>query len=233
MATITLLKFSISRNIDEVEKEMNKISSERYWIIAKKENQNVLKIIFNYRVSLEEELRKVLNISEIKNIFNGISTQLLTRNIIAYMHFDKEILEVHRGIDYIFRFFIAVLEKHLRVKFVPYYISPQVLLNIVQNYSISLNQIYFKFVNGFVFEMYKGKYLQYSELIRSKLSELKRNIRIITVVPRIKFDSYLKSVTINGDKGTLKFFADNISRNEILQIINLIDFLTKNDLHRH
>ncbi|MEM5821265.1 MAG: hypothetical protein QXP34_03015 [Candidatus Aenigmatarchaeota archaeon] len=227
MATITLLKFKITRNIEEIEKEVNKISSEKYWMIAKKESQNTLKIIFNYKVSLEEELRKILSISEIKNIFNGISSQLLTRNVIAYMHFDKEVLEVHRGIDYIFRFFIAVLEKYLKMKFFPYYIPSEALLSIIQNYSISLNQIYFKFVNGFVFEMYKGKFLQYSEVIRNKINELKRNIRIITVVPTIKFDSHIKSVTINGDKGTLKFFSESISRNEILQIINLIDFLTK------
>jgi len=222
MATITLLHFKTYRSIDEIEKELNKISSEKYWIVAKKENERIIKIIFNYKITLEEALRKVLNPIEIKNFFNGTSSQLLTRNIIAYMHFDKEILEVHRGIDYIFNFFVAVLEKHLRMKFMPYYISPEALLKIINNYSISLNQVYFKFVNGFVFEMYKGKYLQYSEFIREKLRSLHKNVRIITVIPKIRFEKFPKSVSINGDKGTIKFSVDDIGRNELVQIINLI-----------
>jgi len=160
--------------------------------------------------------------NEIKNFFNGSSSQLLTRNVIAFMHFDKEILEVHRGIDYIFNFFIAIIEKHLRIKFTPYYISSEALFKIINNYSISLNQVYFKFVNGFVFEMYKGKYLQHSEFIKEKLRNLHKNLRIITVIPKIRFEKIPKSVSINGDRGTIKFSVDDISRNELIQIINLI-----------
>jgi len=222
MATITLLHFKTYRSIDEIEKELNKISGERYWIVAKKENERTIKVIFNYKITLEEAVRKVLNPIEIKNFFNGSSSQLLTRNVIAFMHFDKEILEVHRGIDYIFNFFIAVIEKHLRIKFTPYYISSDALLKIINNYSISLNQVYFKFVNGFVFEMYKGKYLQHSEFIKEKLRNLHKNLRIITVIPKIRFEGIPKSVSINGDKGTIKFSIDDINRNELLQIINLI-----------
>jgi len=222
MATITLLHFKTYRSIDEIEKELNKINSEKYWVVAKKENERTVKIIFNYKITLEEAVRKVLNPVEIKNFFNGTSSQLLTRNIIAYMHFDKEILEVHRGIDYIFNFFIAVIEKHLRIKFTPYYISSDALLKIINNYSISLNQVYFKFVNGFVFEMYKGKYLQHSEVIKEKLKSLHKNLRIITVIPKIRFENFPKSISINGDRGTIKFSVDDIGRNELVQIINLI-----------
>ena len=99
MATITLLHFKTYRNIEEIEKELNKISSEKYWVVAKKENERIIKIIFNYKITLEEALRKVLNPIEIKNFFNGTSSQLLTRNIIAYMHFEKKILKVNRGIS--------------------------------------------------------------------------------------------------------------------------------------
>jgi len=222
MVTITLLHFKTYRDINEIEKELNKISSGKYWIVAKKENEKTIKIIFNYKITLEEALRKVLSASEIKNFFNGISSKLLTRNIIAYMHFDKEILEVHRGIDYILNFFIVVLERNLKIKFVPYFISSEALLKIMNNYSISLNQVYFKFVNGFVFEMYKGKYLQHSELIKEKLKSLSKHLRIITIIPKIKFDNAPKSVSINGDRGTLKFSVDKISRDEMIQIINLI-----------
>ncbi|MEM0476082.1 MAG: hypothetical protein QW367_00385 [Candidatus Aenigmatarchaeota archaeon] len=227
MSTITLLHFKTTRNIEEIEKELNKISEENYWIIASKENEKLLKIIFNYKVSLEDELRKVLSISEIRNIFNGISSQLLTRRIVAYMHFDKEILEVERGSDYIFSFFISVLEKNLKIKFINLYISSNALLKIIERYSISLNQIYFKFVNGLLFEMYKGKFLQYSDFIKRKIEENRKNIRIITILPKIKFRGTPKSITINGDKGTIKFYSKEIFRDEINQIINIIFESTK------
>ncbi|MEM0242971.1 MAG: hypothetical protein QXT34_00735 [Candidatus Aenigmatarchaeota archaeon] len=222
MTTITLLHFKTSKNINEIEMELNKVSSEKYWIAATKEDNNTIKIIFNYKTSIEEEVRKVLNISEIKRVFNGNSGMYLTRNVIAYMHFDKEILEVRRGIDHVFRFFINVLEKSLRIKFINVYIPSKTLAKIIEKHTISLNQIYFKFVNGFLFEMYKGKYLQYSEFIRKKIEELNKNIRIITTIPKIKFDGFQKSFTINGDKGTIKFWYNNVSKSEISQILNII-----------
>lgn len=227
MSTITLLYFKTRKNIDEIEKELNRISEERYWIIASRENENILKIVFNYKVSLEEELRKVLSISEIKNILNGFSSKLLIRKVVAYMHFDKEILEVRRGPDYIFSFFINTLEKSLKIKFINLYIPSNALLKIIEKHSISLNQIYFKFINGFLFEMYKGKFLQHSEFIKKKIEECGKNIRIITIVPRIEFKNFQKSFTINGDKGTIKFYSENVFKEEINQLINIIYEATK------
>lgn len=227
MVTITLLHFKTLKTADEVEKELNKISNEKYWILAKKENEKTLKIIFNYKVSLEDELRKVLKLLEIKKFFNDILNQQLARNIIAYMHFDKELLEVRRGIDYIFTFFINVLEKNLKIKFINLYIPPKTLIKIIEKYCISLNQIYFKFINGFLFEMYKGKFLQYSDFIRKKLEYYGKNVRIITLIPRIEFKGLPKNFTINGDKGTIKFRSKEVFREEINQIVNMIYEITK------
>lgn len=229
MSTITLMRFKTIKNIEEIEETLNKVSDENFWFIATKENEKILKIVFNYKISLEDELRKVLKISEIRKLLNGNSLQQISRNIIAYMHFDKEVLEVRRGLDHVLIFFINKLERAIKIKFIPYYISPTTLINIINKYTISLNQIYFKFINGLIFEMYKGKYLQYSDIIKKKLEEYSKNVRIITIVPRIKFNDIQKSITINGDKGTIKFYSNKIIKNELDQIINMIIQVANNE----
>ncbi|MEM0480812.1 MAG: hypothetical protein QXQ14_01330 [Candidatus Aenigmatarchaeota archaeon] len=229
MATkISILYFRTARTAEEIEKELNKVSAEDYWIIAKR-NNNQIKIIFNFSVELEKLLRRVLEINEIENFFDGKSKQKVKRNIKAIMDFSKNLLIIFRGQDVFTKLFLDVLEKELRIKFLPYYISSKSLYEIIEKYCISLNQIYFKFVNGFVFEMYKGKFLNYSLTIREKMEKFKNNIRIITIIPKIIFERKKFSVTINGDKGSLKFFGKP-SFKEINQIIEMIFSINRNGI---
>ncbi len=220
MATITLFNFETTKNKKEIISLLNKYSSENTWIIAK-DYGNEIKGIFNMYLNITEELRKVLEPWEMENIKVNGNGKIL-RSILFYIDFKRKIIEIHRGSDALTRKLKEILEEILQTKLKEFYIDHKTLHNIIKNYSLELRQAYFKFVNGFLYENYKGRFLERNEHFKEILKERLKNLRIITIVPKV-FPIINKQVTINGDKGTLKFSnGAEIARNEVKSIIDLI-----------
>ncbi len=220
MTTISLYMFETFKKQKEVEESLNKISNEKYWIIAKSK-QSEINGIFNIQLPLTQELRKVLEPWEIEKLkINGI--EKIVRSVEFIIDFEKKVIVMFRGRDIITEELKRVLENVLATKIKELYLSYKALKEILEKYSLELRQAYFKYVNGFLFESYKGRFLERNQHFKNLLKEREKYLRVITIVPKI-FPIINKQVTINGDKGTLKFSnGSEISKIEVKRIIDLI-----------
>ena len=69
----------------------------------------------------------------------------------------------------------------------------------------------FKNIEGLFYEILRGKYLESNDKFKQYMEKFLESLRVISFRPRIKFlNGHNKyQVTLNGDRGTMKFFSPN------------------------
>jgi hypothetical protein len=121
-----------------------------------------------------------------------------------------------------------LLEKLLKVKFTSLNLRSEELQKIYSNHSAELKQAMFKDIDGLMFEILRGNYLENNSKFKEYLKNFPESLRVISFRPKIKFlnrgNKY--QVTINGDKGTIRFSSDEVfrwrPRYEIRQIVFIV-----------
>jgi len=99
-------------------------------------------------------------------------------------------------------------------------------MHITKKYSSELKQAMFKYIHGLWYTIIRGRHLENNRKYKDYIVSKPDSLRCISIVPKIKYlngNGY--SVTINGDKGTIKMWDGMFKwkpRLEVKQIVSMI-----------
>jgi hypothetical protein len=232
MPTITIFLFKKLENPLEICKILNNKKFKESWIQAKisKYNKNEVFIQYFYYESLEESLKKALSeedIYEIVSFLKENGKNKILKRTYCFINTSTKTLEVYRGPDKKTEEIVSILESLLKVKFLPLKLDSEKLKEIYSNHGTELKQAMFRNIEGLIYEILRGNCLEENEKFNLYLEKFPSCLRVISFRPKIKFlNSSRYQVTINGDKGTVKFSSPDYfswrPRFEIRQIVFLI-----------
>jgi len=233
MPTMTVFNFEKLPSILEICKSLNGKRFEDCWLTARvsKYNENEIYIQFWYYEAVEDSLRKVFSEDDANEIVsflkeNGKSKVL--KRIYCFINLVTKTLEIYHGSDEKVEKIVSIFESLLKTKFNQLSISSNHLQKIFSEHGIELKQAMFKNIDGLIYYILRGNYLENNEKFKEYLRTSLDNLRVISFRPRIRFlnDHNKYQVTINGDKGTIRLSGNEIfrwrPRYEIRQIVFIV-----------
>lgn len=229
MPTITLfnvvgelVKENLIQKINENGRKFNMSACEN------KYSKNEIIISYFFEENIEEKIKNILEEQgdEVISIIKQNGKNKILRKLVAFLDIELKILEVYRGPDKVTEDFVDKLSSITGVKLVPVKFTAEELESIYKTYSYELKQAMFKNVDGMFYNIFRGNFLESNKRFLLYLQNNKQSLRVISIRPSIKF---LKGgryqVTINGDKGTIKFSLASEQkwrpRFEIRQIVGM------------
>lgn len=231
MPTISLFLVEPVPTVNEIIKKLDKKKVGNTWITARKSKFLETEVVINYfyQESLEENLRKIVDGDEyydIVSILTKNGNYTILRKVVSYFNEKLGLLEICRGHDEVTKKLKSTLEKLLEVKLIPVTLDSKELIRIIQNHSTELRQAVFKNVDGFWYTVLRGSHLENNSKFNEYLLKNHNSLRVVSVRPKIRFLRNRYTVTINGDRGTLKFLRGDVfkwrPRFEIRQLIFII-----------
>ncbi|MBI2545397.1 MAG: hypothetical protein HYW22_02245 [Candidatus Aenigmarchaeota archaeon] len=216
MSVITVFKFE---NLDEpfkIAKSLNGQKSNDSWLTAfvSKYNRNEIVVNYWFYEDLENNVKKVLDENESMEVISYLKQNGKTRvlkRIFSFVNILTKTLEIYTGSESKLDEIVEILEHVLSTKFTRVVLSSQNLQTIYSEHSTELKQVMFKNVEGLFYEILRGGNLQMNGKFQNCMEKFPENLRVISFRPKIKFfnghNRY--QVTLNGDKGTLRFSSVN------------------------
>ncbi|MGC9200638.1 MAG: hypothetical protein ACP5F8_01600 [Candidatus Aenigmatarchaeota archaeon] len=244
MPTITIYVVENLKPENEIIKSINEGSKdEKEWLsVTKNKNfKNELIISYFFEESIEEHLKNLLeedSLEEVISILKQNGNGKVIKRVLCFLNLKSGILEVHRGPDKITQRIIHKLSEITGMKFIPLKLSPENLEKIYKEHSLELRQAMFKNVEGLFYQILRGNNLETNKRFLEYISKFKNCLRVISIRPAIKFLNGGKyQITINGDKGTVKFSSTSDfkwrPRFEIRQIIQMVTGVKNESLFRY
>lgn len=229
MTTISLFKFDEIVSKNQTIKLLDGRRENGFSFRAKESRfrEDEIEIDVWFEENVENGLSKLFpdDVSEIVQYLKENGKEKIIRKIYCFLDVKKKTLEIYRGYDAITEAIKQKLERILSTKFYNYSLTSEQLVKIVNNYSSELKQAMFKYIHGLWYNIIRGRHLENNEKYSSYLNIKPDSLRMISIIPKIKYMSREYMVTINGDKGTIKM-ADGYfkwkPRFEIKQIIDII-----------
>jgi hypothetical protein len=230
---ITVFSFKELPGIFEICKSLNEKKFSECWITAKesKYNKDEVFISYWYYELVEDSLKRIFSEEDANEIVsflkeNGKSKVL--KRTYCFINLLTRTLEIYRWPDEKTQEIVSNLEKLLQVQFTPLKLKSDELQKIYSEHSLELKQVMFRNVEGLVFDILNGSYLEDNVRFKEYLQLFPQSLRAISFRPKIKFlnGNNRYQVTINGDKGTIRLSSNEVfqwrPRYEIRQIIFLI-----------
>ena len=229
MTTISLFKFDELISKKQIVELLDGRRENGFTFRAKESRyrENEIEIDIWFEEDIENGLSRIFpdDASEIVQYLKENGKEKIVRKIYCFVDVRKKVLEIYRGYDIVTENIKQKLEKILSVKFYSLSLASNHLMNIVNNHSSELKQAMFKYIHGLWYSIIRGRHLESNEKYKSYLQSKPDSLRMISIIPKIKYMSREYMVTINGDKGTIKM-ADGYfkwkPRFEIKQIVDII-----------
>lgn len=232
MPTITMFTYGNLPPIIDVCRCLNSRKSGESWLTAKisKYNQSEVFIQFWRYESVEEGLKKTFSeddMYEIVSFLKENGKSKILRRTYCFINTLTNTLEIYRGPDEKTYEIVSIFEKLLNIKLIQIKVDSEELQKIYSQHSLELKQVMFKNIEGLIYDILRGNYLEENNKFRDYLQKFPDCLRVISFRPKIKFlNNYNKyQVTINGDKGTIRLSQGLFSwrpRFEIRQIVFII-----------
>ena len=230
MTTISLFKFDEILPKEQIIKLLDGRKEDGFWFKAKQSRfrESEIEIDVWYEEDIEAGMHRVFadEAADIVQYLKENGKEKIIRKIYCFIDVEKKTLEIYRGYDGLTERIKQRLEKILTTAFVPFSLSSQELVKIVNNHSSELKQAMFKYIHGLWYSIIRGRHLEKNQKYEQYLQTKPDSLRMISIVPKIRYMSPREyMVTINGDKGTIKM-SDGIfkwkPRFEVKQIIEFI-----------
>ena len=212
MPTITMF---VAQNIkikSQIIKEINEKGKwEKEWFSAtlNKTKQEEIIISYFFEESIEEYLSRVLDekeTDEVISILRQNGNSKVIKKVTCFFNVENRILEVYRGPDKITDEIVEKLTKITGIIFKRVKISADGLQELYQKHSSELTQAMFKNVDGLFYQTLRGNNLETNKRFLEYISKFRNCLRVISIRPTIKFlNGGRYQITINGDKGSIKF----------------------------
>jgi len=233
MPTITLFKFDAKLEKNNIVKLLDKKKVGDDWIRARCSSyaSDEIEVDYYYPESLEENLRRIVEDDQLHSILTDVFANvnhLIIRRVRIYINLRYNLLQVYRGPDVVTKRIKESLEKLLNVKLQQVTFSSSQLIGMATNYAEEIRHAIFKNVNGFWFTLLRGQHLEKNVKFQRYLSYNHNSLRAIGIRPKIRYIDGNKSftVTINGDRGTLKICSSGMlkwrPRFELRQVIYIV-----------
>ena len=232
MPSISIFVFENELEKEKICKELNGTEFSSGWIVAEasKYNPDEIFVKYWYHENVEDGIKKVFLQDEALEIVsylreNGINKVL--KRTYCFLNLKDKTLEIYRGKDQRTDEIVSLLEKTLKIKFIPLRLKSESLQQIYSNHSNELTQVMFKNINGFFYDIIRGNRLEMNGCFLDYLKEFSQCLRVISFKPKIKFENGYSNyqVTLNGDKGTIRFsLFDEFKwrpRHEIRQVVSI------------
>ncbi len=212
MPVISVFKYGEDIRVDEIVSKLDGKKIEDGVLKARKSKFNSHEAIVEYRFEqeVEELIKRVLPETLVERLARDIKengNSKVENRVLCFFNTLVKTFEVYRGPDGVTETVVAGVSKLLGIRLRPLTLSSQALRNIYLNHSKELRQALFKNVDGLLFETLKGRCLEKNWKFVSYTKKFPHSLRVITFRPSIKFlnGGCKYHVTINGDKGTIKF----------------------------
>ena len=212
MPTITLF---IAENIKpkfQIIKEINENGKgEKEWFSAVLNKSQPEEIIVSYffEESIEEHLSKVLEEDEIEEVISVLKqngNSKVIKKITSFFNVNNKLLEVYRGPDKITERIVEKLTEITGIQFKRIKVSSNGLQQIYQRHSLEVTQAMFKNIDGLFYQIMRGNNLETNKRFLEYMAKFKDCLRVISIKPAIKYlNGGRYQVTVNGDKGSIRF----------------------------
>jgi len=233
MPVISMFKFENLPSVFEVAKAINGQKLKDAWMTAKpsKYNRNEVFISYWYYEDIEDSLNRVFyeeDSHEIVSFLKENGKSKVLKRTYCFINMLTKTLEIYHGPDSKTEEIVSIFENLLKVKFVPIKLKSEQLRKIYSEHSTELKQVMFKNVEGLIFDILRGNYLENNEKFKQYLQKFPDCLRVVSFRPKIKFlNSYNRyQVTLNGDKGTLRISSNSVfnwrPRYEVRQIVFIV-----------
>jgi len=233
MPVISVFMFENIPSINQICKTLNSNKFEGKWFTAKpsKYNDSEVFIQFWYYEDVEEAFKRVYSEDDFEEIVtylkeNGKSKVL--KRIYIFINTFLKTLEIYRGNDEKTADVVSILQSLLGCEFRQLNLPPDTLAKIFAEHSNELKQVMFRNVNGFFYDIIRGNYLEANDKFQEYMQTFPDKLRVISFRPKIKFlNNFNKyQVTVNGDKGTIRFSSNEVfqwrPRFEIRQLVFIL-----------
>lgn len=210
-----MFKYQELGSVEEISSKLNGKKLDGKWITSRpsKYSKNEVFIQYWQYEDVEESVKKVFSEDDADEIVSFLKengkTKVLKRTY-CFINVLTKTLEVYRGFDSKTLEIVSLLQNFLKTKFTRISVTSKDLQKIYSDYSSELRQAMFKNVSGLIYEILRGNILEKNEKYQEYLKKFPEALRVISFKPKIRFlNGYNKyQVTINGDRGTVKF-SDN------------------------
>jgi len=198
-------KFQIIKEINENGK------GEKEWFSAVLNKSQPEEIIVSYffEESIEEHLSKVLEEDEIEEVISVLKqngNSKVIKKITSFFNVNNKLLEVYRGPDKITERIVEKLTEITGIQFKRIKVSSNGLQQIYQRHSLEVTQAMFKNIDGLFYQIMRGNNLETNKRFLEYMAKFKDCLRVISIKPAIKYlNGGRYQVTVNGDKGSIRF----------------------------
>lgn len=216
MSVVTVFKFNNLSDPWQVAKSLHGQKMTDSWMSAfvSKYNRNEVVVSYWFYEDLEVSIKKVFDENESLEIVSYLQQNGKTRvlkRVYCFLNTMMKTLEVYTGSEIKLEEIITTFERILKTKFTRLVLTSNDLQSIYSQHSNELKQVMFKNVEGLFYEILRGKYLENNEKFKQYMEKFPECLRVISFRPRIKFlnGNNKYQVTLNGDRGTMKFSSPN------------------------
>ncbi|MBI2542775.1 MAG: hypothetical protein HYW24_01165 [Candidatus Aenigmarchaeota archaeon] len=216
MSVITVFKFQGELDPWRAAKLLNMVKMDDKWVTSfvSKYSRNEVVINYYYYEDMEDGIKKVFDENESMEIVSYLKqngkTRILKR-VYCFINTMMKTLEVYTGVEAKLDEILSILEDSLKMKFTRAVLKSEELQNIYSQHSNELKQVMFKNVEGLFYEILRGNHLESNMKFNKYMENFSEFLRVISFRPKIKFlnGNNRYQVTLNGDKGTLRFSSPN------------------------
>jgi hypothetical protein len=230
MATITLFKIEPLPTKRDIIRSLHKKKRNGCWLKAKKSkyNENEIEIDVWYEEDVEKGLKRAFSDEayEMVEYLRIKGKEKVIRKVFCFIDIELGTLEIYRGIDVMTYKIKEIIETCLKVTLSTVSLDAGHLMHIVRKYSSELKQAMFKYIHGLWYHIIRGRHLEKNGKYKDFIVKKPDSLRCVSIIPKIRYlngNGY--SVTINGDKGTIKMW-DGIfkwkPRLEVKQIVQIV-----------
>jgi hypothetical protein len=235
MTTITLFNINSKLNKDEVVGRLDNKKVDGLWFRAKesKYNEDEVEVDVWYEEDVEIGLKRAFSEDAYEMIeylkMNG--KEKVMRKVYCFINVKLNTLEIYRGIDHITIKIKETIESLLNTNVSSISLDAGHLMHIVVKYSSELKQAMFKYIHGLWYHIIRGRHLEQNGKYKDFIVAKPDSLRCVSIVPKIRFlngNGY--TVTINGDKGTIRMYDGFFKwkpRLEVRQIVSIVANVSK------
>lgn len=212
MPTITLFTFDKKLGVKEAVKKIDRQKFSSSWFLAKPSKYNRFEVFIQYFFyqHLEDELKRIIgeeDSEEIVSLLKSNGKIKVLKKVYCFLNVLTRTFEVYRGPDALTQEIVKKVEKLLGVELKPVRIDAEKLKKIYSEYGLELKQAIFKNVDGLMYQILRGRNLETNKTFEKHISKNPESLRVVSFRPKIRpLNNEIKyQVTLNGDRGTLKF----------------------------
>jgi len=235
MTTVTLFKIESLPVMDDIIDRLNGKKKNGCWLKAKssKYNENEVEIDVWYEEDVETGLKRAFSDEayEMVEYLKAKGKEKVIRKVYCFIDLELGTLEIYRGVDFITYKIKEIIENLLEVTLSTVSLDAGHLMHIVKKHSSELKQAMFKYIHGLWYHIIRGRHIENNRKYKDFIVTKPDSLRCVSIVPKIKYlngNGY--SVTINGDKGTIKMWDGMFKwkpRLEVKQIVSIVANVAK------